>query len=171
MRKNKSLITCSELWSRKEKKKVFKHIRSAIWYFTHTINFTLFAMIFFSHLEIRIIISINVIWSVRCNSFQKLCPDSSGIFKNSYFISKVSSVPFSSDHCSEHRTYTAEFGSSKDPGVDHMFPLLLKSPIWHTDVRISKPSFVSFCFKLSEWRGRERLFIYFYSGFSFVSFT
>lgn len=69
----------------------------------------------------------NVIQHVLCESFQKLCYDSSGIFLNSYFISEVSSVPVFSDHCFECFTYKAEFGSSKDLGVDHMFPLLLKA--------------------------------------------
>ena len=81
----------------KEENRFKMHYISYLTLYPHlTINFTLFATMIFSHLEIRIIISTNVIWYVGCKGFQKLCYDSSGIF-NSYFISKVSSVPFLSD--------------------------------------------------------------------------
>lgn len=32
-----------------------------------------------------------------------------------------------SDDCFQHHTHTTAFGSSKDTGVRHMFPLLLKT--------------------------------------------
>lgn len=157
---------CSEFWSKKKKFLKMYQIRYLILYPHPTINFTLFAIILFSHLEVRIIISINVIQYILCKSFQKLCQDSSGIF-NSCFISKVCSVPVASDHCFEHFAYMTEFCSSKDPGLDHMFPVLLQAyrgePQFGTQMPESWNRALS-CFVLNQvnekGRGKKSYFLF-----------
>lgn len=76
----KRLTTCSEFWSKKKK---VQNILGQIPYALPTTHHKFHIIcnhFLFSHLEIKILISINVTWYVLCKRFQKLCYDSSGIF-------------------------------------------------------------------------------------------